>query len=167
MVNHRRGLKSVLAISAIVLLATHGAAQQPGQRSVNALEAPVAKLVVSGGSRSSADWYGDGAVEISAPLCIGSSTGAYRLSVLPSSGLAILARSAKLTIYLEQDGVLHASQAFDGHAPVIFTGRTDPNDIDCQGGQNARLILRMPEVALLSVAAGQYFDRFRLEVEAI
>lgn len=128
---------------------------------------PVSNLVIFDGSRLSVDWYGSGPVEFSAPLCIGTSTGTYRLSVLPSSGLAALASKASITVTLEQDGVPLASQPFDARSALIFTGRTNSSDLNCTGGQNARLVFTLTEDSLTSASAGQYFDHIVLELEAI
>ena len=128
---------------------------------------PVSNLVIFDGSTLSVDWFGSGPVEFSAPLCIGTSTGSYRLSVLPSSGLAALAARASINVTLEQDGVPLASHSFDARSAVIFTGRTNSTDLNCTGGQNARLIFTLTEAALTSASAGQYFDQIVLQLEAI
>ena len=167
MVNRSAANKGALAIPVALLLAGHGEAHDIQDAAPPAIEAPKTNLVIFAGSRSAAQWYGEGAVEISSPLCVGSSTGAYRLSVFPSSGLRVLAQRTKMRISLEQDGAVIASHEFDGAAPVVFNGRTNPAQIECGGGNNARLVLVMPELALMSVEAGQYFDQFRLELEAL
>lgn len=125
------------------------------------------KLVVLEGPRRTIDWYGNGGVNVTVRLCIGSSTGAFRLSVLPSSGLAPLVGDAQASIALEVDGGQSQPVPFDGRAPSVFTGRTNPSDFNCSGGGNARLILSLPEKSLTAVSSGQYFDQLQLQLEAL
>lgn len=132
-----------------------------------ASQPPASKLVIFAGSQVSVDWFGSGPVEFAAPLCIGTSTGSYRLSVLPSSGLAALAARTSINVTLEQDGVPLSAQAFDASSALIFTGRTGSSDANCTGGQNARLVFTLTEAALTSALAGQYFDQIVLHLEAI
>lgn len=156
----------LMALAGALTLASPGVAQEPSSE-VPEARSPVANLIIRSGARATADWYGRGAVKISTPLCIASSTGSFRLNVLPSSGLAALTASVNATIALERDGSLLSSQSFDGRTPVSFVGRIDPMNSDCNGGDNSQLVITLPEQSLASVTAGQYFDQLQLELEAI
>jgi hypothetical protein len=130
-------------------------------------DAPASNLVVFSRSTIAVNWFGTGPVEFSSPLCIGTSTGSYRLTVLPGTGLAQLTAQKELVLALEQDGATIASQSFDGKNAISFTGTTNSANLNCTGGQNARLIVSISEASLTSVSAGQYFDQLRLHLEAI
>lgn len=130
-------------------------------------EAPASNLIVFSKSTIAVNWFGTGPVEFSSPLCISTSTGNYRLTVLPGAGLTQLTAQSELVLALEQDGATIASQSFDGKNAISFTGTTNSADLNCTGGHNARLIVSISEASLTSVSAGQYFDQLRLHLEAI
>lgn len=130
-------------------------------------DAPTAELRVFSGSSLSASWYGSGSIRLDAPMCLASSTGSYRLSVTPSAGLQMLAKGGEVRIGLAAHGGETSLKPVSGLATMYFTGTVDPADADCTDGPNAKLVIELPERALMAAPAGTYFDQLQLEIEAL
>lgn len=131
------------------------------------MEAPVAGLRIFSGASLSTTWYGSGSISVDAPLCLSSSSGSYRLSVTPSLGLQKLAQGGEVRIGLAERGGKALLKPVEGLATLYFTGTVDPAEGDCREGPNAKLVVELPEGALMAAPAGNYFDQLQLEIEAL
>lgn len=106
-------------------------------------------------------WHGVGELEQTTLLCVASTTGRYRLEVVPAGSNSDTKNKPNYTLeFQSQEGLIERLGASQNNLH-IFQAETRNLD-NCTGGSNAKLVIRYSQQDLLSAVAGSYQEQFRI-----
>jgi len=167
MLHHRALISMGLACVAAPVAAQTPLAAAPSQLAEPVADGavvdktPRATLRTFGGTSNSATWHGRGPRTFRADLCVGSTTGRYRLLVQRDAASAL----GVSLVFSDATGRQQRARASDMDM-VIFEG-VDPASGNCTAGANAWIELTVDEATLLASTAGEYMDSITLVAEPL
>lgn len=126
----------------------------------SASSAPEASVRTFGRTSNAATWHGRGPRTFRTTLCVGSTTGRFRLAVRRDA-------SSPLDLSIVFSDASGAQQTASTNTAIALFDGIDPNRGDCTRGANAWIEFSIDEATLLANTAGEYLDAISLTAEPL